>query len=391
MKTLSEYIISINEAWADYKHYDSELEDILAKYEKQKNAKARSRYGWSRTNPHQRAVLTLAKYPMQILINKAGYKPSEIKVGRDRGSKSGYFTEINKESYGVWLEEQIESGKIKKEDLIKWWKEYDEEVAKANWHDVNYIANQIDPAKCWNPYKPKDDSVLKSFVNNPGNIIYYLKRHFLREEREDLISFLTDPVNQDNLKKALKKVEKKILKARPSFAQGTVENIKELISHCDYSGGDLEKMLKNEYRSSHGRTYYQGSNDYEGCEGSAIVSLILQVINKLYGFEVWHSMSESDTDEYSDREIKQTASIKGEVSDETLSGFLDDVDHLKFIVKDLGPSKKGTDHSSVWSSSFHTFYNHDFEVICKKDDQEIFHQTFTDVTIGSTFYSGGWD
>lgn len=383
MKSLTEYIISINEAWASHKNYEYELGDILSKYEKQKNAKARSRGGWSRTNPHQRAVLTLAKYPMQILINKAGYKPEEIKTYRG--------TEINKESYGVWLEEQIESGKIKKEDLIKWWKEYDEEVAKANWHDVNYIVNQIDPTKCWNPFKPKDDSVLKSFLTTPSNIIYYLKRHFWKEEREDLISFLSDPVNQEDLKKALKKVEKKILKARPTFAQGTVENIKELIAHCDYSGGNLEEMLKNEYKSNNGRVRYQGANDYEECTASSVVSLILQVINKLYGFEVWHSMRESDTDEYYNREIKQTAELRGQVSDETLSGFLDDADHLKFIVKDLGRSKKGTEHSSVWNSSFHTFYNHDFEVILKKDGKEIFHQTFTDITVGSSYYSGGWN
>ena len=134
-----------------------------------------------------------------------------------------------------------------------------------------------------------------------------------------------------------------------------------------------------------------GANDYEGCTASSVVSLILQVINKLYGFEIWHSMSESDTDEYYDKEIKQTASLRGEVSDETLSGFLDDADQLKFIVKDKGQSKKATDHSSVWNSSFHTFYKHDFEVICKKDDEEIFHQTFTDITVGSSYYSGGWN
>lgn len=35
-------------------------------------------------------------------------------------------------------------------------------------------------------------------------------------------------------------------------------------------------------------------------------------------------------------------------------------------------------------------YNYDFEVICTKNDEEIFHKIITDVTIGSYLFSGGW-
>ena len=191
------------------------------------------------------------------------------------------------------------------------------------------------------------------------------------------------------------------MKARPSFATGVANHIKSLIENCEYDGekGKLLDILKEEYKSSHNRTRYQGSNGVEGCEGSAIVGLILKVINQLYGFEVWHSMYMDDNDDSYYADVEQNANVKGEVSDETLEGFLDDADYLKFVVNDKGASKKNGESGTVSSSSFWTYYRHDFEVILykyknfsqKEGKEEIFHETFENVTVGSSYYSGGWD
>ena len=113
----------------------------------------------------------------------------------------------------------------------------------------------------------------------------------------------------------------------------------------------------------------------------------MKVINKIYGFEVWSSIS-AEKDEYEDEIIG--ASIHGlNKDDQTYEQFVDDADDLKFKIKKLGVSEK-KDNPSVHNSSFISNYNYDFEVICTKKDEEIFHETITDVTIGSYFFSGGW-
>ena len=37
-------------------------------------------------------------------------------------------------------------------DGKEWWNEYEESVSTAKWHDIKFIAKQIDPIRCWNPY-----------------------------------------------------------------------------------------------------------------------------------------------------------------------------------------------------------------------------------------------
>ena len=130
------------------------------------------------------------------------------------------------------------------------------------------------------------------------------------------------------------------------------------------TGGHLEELLQ---------TYFNGS--FKGKFN-------------VYGFEVWTSIS-SEKDEYDNEIIGAKINIKGQVSDESLEGFLDDADHLKFKIKKLKVSDK-KETSSVHNSSFSSYYNYDFEVICTKDGEEVFHETITDVTIGSYFFSGGW-
>ena len=182
------------------------------------------------------------------------------------------------------------------------------------------------------------------------------------------------------------------MKARPTFATGVENHIKSLIEYCEYDGekGGLLQYLKGEYKSSRNRSRHQGANDFEGCYGQAVVGLILKVINQLYGFEVWHSMYMDDNDDSYYADVEQKAQVKGEVSDETLEGFLDDADSMKFIVNDKGASEKNGESGIVASSSFWTYYKHDFEVICRVHGEEVFHETFKNVTVGSSYYSGGW-
>ena len=386
----------VNEAWGteSTRYFKRELEKIFADYDKadksRKNKLAKNKPLNER--PGKGPAEKLAKYPMQILIDNAGYTPKElVKWSYRKGEKE---TVIDNEAYGEFILQQLEDGKFTKDDLIKWWEEYSNKINQAKWHDIKFLAKQIDPTRCWNPYYPKDDSVITAMLNEPARLVSYLKpgNNLTYSEREELRAFLADPVNIEDAKKAIKGVKNSIMKARPTFATGVENHIKSLIEYCEYNGkkGSLLDILKDEYKANHNRRYYQGSND-SSCEGTAIVGLILKVINQLYGFEVWHSMYMNDNDDSYWADVEQKANIKGDVSDETLEGFLDDADHLKFIITDKGSSKDGSKTSSVHASSFSTYYNHDFEVICKKDDEEIFHETFTDITVASTFYSGGWD
>lgn len=402
-------VTSVNEAWGTEptRRFKAELEKIFADYDKAvaaKNKKLAKNKPMYRPMHSTQPEAKLAKYPMQILVDKAGYTPKEIvkKVyGGPQGPKDK--KEFDKDAYGEFILKQLEDGKFTKEDLIKWWDEYANTVNKAKWHDVKFIVKQIDPTRCWNPYYPKDDSIVQALFNEPGRLVSYLKpgNNLSYDERKELGAYLSDPANQEAVQAALKGIKNVIMKARPSFSTGVANHIKSLIEYCVYDGekGKLLDILKDEYKSSHNRTRYQGSNDVEGCEGSAIVGLILKVINQLYGFEVWHSMYMDNNDDSYYADVEQNANVKGEVSDETLEGFLDDADYLKFVVNDKGASEKNGESGTVSSSSFWTYYRHDFEIILYKyknfsqkeeDKEEIFHETFKNITVGSSYYSGGW-
>ena len=204
-------------------------------------------------------------------------------------------------------------------------------------------------------------------------------------EKKELGEFLADPANQEDLQKALKGVKNSILKARPSFKTGAIEHLKSIIDNCDYSGGKLQDLIEHEYKDSH-KSYYQGGNDRDH-EASAVLGLIMKVINKIYGFEIWTTIG-SDKDEYENEII--SAKINGlNKEDQTYEQFVDDADDLKFKIKKLGMSEK-KDKGDVHNSSFINNYNYDFEVICTKKGEEIFHETITDVTVASYFFSGGW-
>lgn len=388
--SIDEYLSEnlVLESWnAERKNYKEELQKILDSYEKKKNAKPRK----SRFGPGSRSRSTIpsqvfAKYPMQIMIDKAGYEPKEL-YEPSRGSKDK--PKFSKLHYGQFIADELESGNLNLEDMIKWWQEYDEEVAKNNWHDPKYIVKQIDVTRLWNPYYPKDDSVVTALLNEPAKISRYAKpQRATTSEMEDFKAFLTDPANQDSLKAALKSIKGTIMKARPTFATGTVNHIKDIIENCDYSDGDLRDLMEKEYQSSHQR-YYEGPND-RNCEASAVIGLILKALNEMYGFEVWSSIQEIGEENRSWKEYETKINIKGSVDDKTLEGFLDDADHLKFKIEKLGASEKKRS-SGVYASSFSSYYDYDFDVICEKNGEEVYHSKFKNITIGSYFYSGGWN
>ncbi len=392
-------ISTVNEAWGTQptRRFKADLEKIFAEYDKADEAKKKKMAANKPYDARQGKgpAAKLAKYPMQILIDKVGYTPKELtKIIWGRKGREEK-TEYNKEDYGKFILQQLEDGKFTKEDLLKWWEEYANEVNKANWHDIKFLVKQIDPTRCWSPYYPKDDSVITAILKEPARLVSYLKsgNDLTWAEKDELKEFLSDPVNVEASKAALKGVKNSIMKARPTFATGVENHIKSLIESCEYDGerGALLQHLKGEYKSNHGRIRYQGSNDFEGCYGSAVVGLILKVINQLYGFEVWHSMYLDDTDDSYYADVEQKVQVKGEVSDETLEGFLDDADSMKFIVNDKGESEENGETGTVSSSSFWTYYRHDFEVICRVHGEEVFHETFKNVTVGSSYYSGGWN
>lgn len=396
MKTILEYLSEniVLESWnAERKNYKEELQKILDSYEKKKNAKPRkSRFGYALKSANPAEVF--AKYPMQILIDKAGYEPKEITTTvhsytRTKGHQEKEKTYFSKIHYGQFIADELEAGNLKIEDLIKWWEEYDEEIAKKNWHDPKYIVKQLDVTRLWNPYYPKDDSMVTALLNDPGKLArYVMPKRATTEERQEFLAFLTDPANQDALKAALKSLKGSINKARPSFATGTINHIKNIIDNCDYSGGDIRKLMEKEYQSND-QSYYEGPNDRDS-EASAVIGLILKAINEMYGFEVWSSIVKlSDEDHYWE-EYENKISIRGSVDDKTLDGFLDDADHLKFKIDDLGTSKEKRS-TGVHSSSFTSFYDHDFDVICEKNGEEVYHKKFKNITVGSYFYSGGWN
>ena len=105
-------ISTVNEAWGTQptRRFKADLEKIFAEYDK---ADASKKKKMAANKPYDARQgkgpeAKLAKYPMQILIDKAGYTPKEIKVYHGgRGRNSGYFNEFDKEAYGEFILQQI--------------------------------------------------------------------------------------------------------------------------------------------------------------------------------------------------------------------------------------------------------------------------------------------
>jgi hypothetical protein len=379
MKTLQEYIL-INEAWGNFKNYKRELEDLLDKYNKKeesnKNKRAKRGFMGGRL---VEAEEILAKYPVQILVDKLGYEPQKFKKYLPNGKQK---EAINLFAYGSYLINLINKNEVSMEDLVKWWEEYETEIIKKNWHDPNWIVKQVDGVKLWDPYNPKSMYKINRIIENPENIFQYLKSDarwysLSREEREIVRNFYADPVNHEALVTAFKGIKRKLEKLRPSFKSAVNNILKDLISEVQVGKRRLGGMLEEEYESNKNRSYYSGSN-YTNCEATAILGIVLKTLSEMYGFSIRNNYDNS----YS--------SSGDNENDPKFEKFIDDAPELSITVTDNGSAETKT--SGVYSSSFSTYYDHNFTVTVEYygNKEKTVTKEFKDITVGTNFYSGGW-
>ena len=380
MKSITEYIY-ITEAWANTKNYKRELDDLLGAYKKKKEAEekkaAKGRLGWHPGYKYPAEVL--AKYPMQILIDKAGYEPKTLGWGSKGKEK------FNLADYGNFLLKQIEDKKISVEDLIKWWEEYDTEILKKNWHDPSWIIKQVDGDKLWDPFHPKSTHTIDNIVNNPASVLYYLKPEAKKwrlseEERKDLNDFYSDPVNNEALGVAFKGIRKKLEKLRPTFSSA-VSKWMEDIMDITVDGDRLESLLEKEYEDGK-KSYYSGSN-FRTRKGTAIVSIIYKTLKDLYDID----FTSADVEDEEGNRTKTKHVVRNE-DNPNLEKFTDDAPNMSVSVKDNGSVKDDT--SDVWNSSFTTSYNHSFTVTVKRKGEDDYVKEFPSVCVATDYYSGGW-
>ena len=380
MKQITEYIY-LTEAWANTKNYKRELDDLLDKYKKKKEAEdkkaAKGKLGWYPSHKYPSEVL--AKYPMQIIIDKMGYEPKTL------GWRSKGKEKFNLADYGNFLLKQIEDKKISLEDLIKWWEEYDTEILKKNWHDPSWIIKQVDGDKLWDPFHPKSTHTIDNIVNNPASVLYYLKPEAKKwrlseEERDELSNFYSDPVNNEALRVAFKGIRKKLEKLRPTFSSA-VSKWMEQIMDITINGDRLESLLEQEYEDGN-KSYYSGSN-FRTNKGTAIVSIIYKTLKDLYDIDFTRAVAQDDEGNW----IKTKHVVNNEDSP-NLEKFTDDAPNMVVSVKDNGSVKDDT--SGVWNSSFITSYNHSFTVTVKRKGEDDYVKEFPSVCVATDFYSGGW-
>ena len=383
MKTLQEYIL-INEAWGTSKNYKKELNDLLDKYNKkdESNKKKRAKRGFYPSGRMIEAEEILAKYPVQILVDKLGYEPQKIKRRFYNGKEK---ETINSYAYGSYLINLIKTEKVSLEDLVKWWEEYETEILKKNWHDPNWIVKQVDGVKLWDPYDPKSMYKINRIVENPEYIFQYLKsdaRYYslTKDERQMLRDFYDDPVNHEALVKAFKGIKGKLEKLRPSFESAVNNILQDLISNVKVGKRYLGGMLQDEYDSNRNRSYYSGSN-YTNCEATAILGIVLKTLSEIYGFSIRNNYDNTYSS-YGDNDNKNDAKFEK---------FVDDAPSLSITVTDNGSSDTKT--SGVSNSSFSTYYDHNFTVTVEYygHEEKTITKEFKDITVGTNYYSGGWD
>lgn len=383
MKTLHEYIV-INEAWGNYKNYKQELQDLLDKYHKKdesnkkKRAQRRGYYGGRMVEAEE----ILAKYPIQILVDKLGYEPQKFIKYLHTGKRK---EAINMFAYGSYLINLINKNEVSMEDLIKWWGEYDAEISKKNWHDPNWIVKQVDGVKLWDPYNPKSMYKINRIIENPEYIFQYLKsdaRYYSlsKEERQTLRDFYADPVNHEALVKAFKGIKGKLEKLRPSFETAVNNILRDLISEVQVGKRRLGGMLEEEYESNRNRSYYSGSN-YTNCEATAILGIVLKTLSDIYGFTIRNNYDNTYSS-YGDDDNKNNTKFEK---------FVDEAPEISITVTDNGSADTKT--SGVYSSSFSTYYDHNFTVTVEYygNKEKTVTKEFKDITVGTNYYSGGWD
>lgn len=392
VKSLSDHIM-INEAWGIRKNYDRELKTMLDTYkkrddsykEKVEKAKSKGRSLWQSNNAH--AVFT--KYPIAILIDKMGYEPD---MKRGHGPNGKYRP--NTQHSARFIVRSLNDGTVTPEELAKWWEEYDTKINKEKYFDPDWIIKHIDPFKLWDPYHPDSTYTIDKLIENPAEVVNALNSYYgfknkktgnsmlstlTQAEKEEVIKFYTEPTNQEMLHKLFLKAKNKFMKARPTLSQSVKLWLTDLFQDdtIDYDGCDLQRALKKEREESN-RSYYQGSN-YRSEEAHAIISVVTRALNEYYKLNIEYGNSRTE-----DEEVQRK--------------FLKDAEMGIHIEVHRGKSRD-TEHSSVVSSSFFTYYKYDIEVKIKvykggtgdNKYDTVFEKTYEGVTLGTDYYSGGWN
>lgn len=387
MKDLKCYIL---EAWGNNKREESYLKDIKELIEKTKTTGERYKAKREK-NPYAYIPndwkKTMAKYPMSILIDKMDYTPKEI-TKRCCGPNGKEKTTFDNVEYANWLWEKINANEISLEDMAKWYKEYDTEINRKQWFDINIVLKNLDYTKIWNIYYPKDDNVLTKLTKTPAAILYYLDSSKMnrwglsKDELKMVENYYGDPTNQEMLIAAIKKASKSILKHRPTFDESSAKIIESILEDNTKVNGkhfNFNDYFEEKHNSK--PSYYAGSN-YKDEYGDAYYSLVISVINKLYGLNFYKSYNKS---------LETTVhTLSKKDSDEGLDKFIDEGMSLSIEIKDLGASENDGESGGVASSSFITTYRHDFNVIVELKGEEIYNETIKGVTVATDFYSGGW-
>ena len=386
MKSIQEYL-AINEAWGDRTNYDREMKNLMNEYKKyieKRQAFFDKKPKWmsySGKAPYE----VFKKYPISILVDKLGY---EIKMKKSRGMSSKDV--VDKDDAARFIEKSINDEKVTPEQLATWWGEFNNEVNKKKYFDPEWIVKNIDPTRFFSPYDPDDVSIVDGLINDPARIVRYLGwgswlynkktgRTLLsdlsQEEKENIITFYTEPQNLEALGKIFKKARNRFLKAKPTLDSAVSKHIEDLFTNdiVKYDGCDIKAELDNENRNNY---MYQGSN-YRSSEAHAICGVVMNALEEVYhlGF-------------------KSYSVTHNNASDENKKKFIDDCNNgMRIYVKKGDRSKSET--SSVHNSSFWTYYKYDIDVEITVHGEggvkSILKKTYKDVTLASDYYSGGWD
>jgi len=359
-QALYDYVIKVREF---FKKYNVTLENNKKKLDKYEQARSSGKYA---SYPRLAELSSFKAYPMAIIIDKFGY--SKKLIQKPRQAEQPDWSD-----YAKFIVNKCKEENKTNEDLAKWWWEYDNEIIKKNWQDPKWLLKQIDFDRFWNPFYPNDDSCLKSVIETPQKIFTYVKSDktaywkLTEDERKEVADYYTDPTNAEALSKAIKSAKKSIEAQRPTYEKALQEWLKSILANAEFEGEqfgsryDLEDELEKERNKT--RDMYSGSNDRNEL-ASAMSTIITNALDEKFNFN---------------KDPKE---------------LVDNADYVSVFVKELGMSKKGSEHSSVWSSSFWTYYKYDFEVTIfkgpKDDRQEIFKKRYDNVTVASTYYSGGW-
>lgn len=403
----------INEAWGNRTNYTYELRDILQKWEQKKKRKSdmlkkaeeqEQKYPHSARASRLRMTLpatyeVFRKYPVSILADKLGY---EIKMKRAMGGPNSKPRPDTRDS-ARFLENALNNNEVTPEQLAQWWKEYEENILKKQYFDPSWIIKQLDPAKLFDPYNPDSTYYIDKMIENPAQIIEYLSWYssyplgskktggpilgkLSRDEKEEVLTFYTEPVNQEKLHELFKKAKNRFMKARPTLSSAVQKRLSELFddNNVDYDGCDIRAALNRE-KEERNQRFYQGDNGRSE-EAHSVVSLVFRAISECYKLDL-------SSYNHSPKE--------GANSDDDMRKFLKDSNMGLRIEIHKGPQSE-VEHGPVASSSFWTYYKHDMDVKIKvyngkshtnkKDNYDvIFEKTYKGITTYSSYYSGGWN